>query len=572
MIPNCGPLVNDCVLSLPTRCIIYDGPNTSNIGYIQNMRLTDLLLLIDSKMGGVASGTYMSSSTSVAITGSGISSSPYVPSAIISPQAGNGLSILSDGLYATSPPSVNIYNSDGILTGNRIIDGSSNSLTFNDISQFTLNANFYSWQNSNTGAGIAYDGFSLALNGGGPTGGVSITSGAGTTIDIGAVPVSNVAIILPGFPNPGGQFLTTDALGKLTLATISIPSTPDLQSVTDVGNETTNVIVVKGSNNFVGHGDGLYLTHVPSSGSSIVSLDPDTPFQYGSLVFSTSGVSLSCQANAGIGRLLSIISSGTGGAMDISAEVISISFGDLTFASAGNSPSFNTTVIGQPATLPNEFVTLSQIITPTLQQVTTAGNTTTDNMTIAPAVNTSGSMTITGTGTAGGTFLATSQFGNSAVLRTFPTLSEMRVVNGTSSSITVDGATSVINILNSASIVFSSGGSSTIQYSGGGLIFNNNLAAETNRITADGRMTGTAASTSNQFVTLSQLTATAVLIVGTSLASTAIDQAYMNTNHASVPIGNSVWFTNLSDDATKVLIVNKTGATTWSANADTKLT
>lgn len=393
----------------------------------------------------------------------------------------------------------------------------------------------------------------------------------GCPVKPGTVCVLYDGIYLPTMQVSAGDTLTS-ILIKIDTLLSTVGVVPNLQSVTDTGNETTNVIVVKGSNNFVGHGDGLYLTHVPSNGSSIVSLDPDTPFQYGSLVFSTTGVNLSCQANAGIGRLLSITSSGTGGAIDMSAEVISISFGDLNFSSSGNSPSFNTTVIGQPATLPNEFVTLSQIITPTLQQVTTAGNTTTDNMTIAPAVNTSGAMTITGTGTAGGTFLATSQFGNSAVLRTFPTLSEMRVVNGTSSSITVDGAASVINILNNASIVFSSGGSSTIQYSGGGLIFNNNLAAETNRITSDGRMTGTAASTSNQFVTLSQLTTTAVTIVNTSLSSVTIDQAYMNTNHSSLPVGNTVWFINLSDDATKVLVVNKTGATTWSANADTKLT
>lgn len=61
-------------------------------------------------------------------------------------------------------------------------------------------------------------------------------------------------------------------------------------------------------------------------------------------------------------------------------------------------------------------------------------------------------------------------------------------------------------------------------------------------------------------------------IVATSIATTAVTQTYMNTNHASAPIGSRILFTNLSDDATKVLVVNKLTATTWSANIDTKLT
>lgn len=45
----CGPTNNGCLFQVPSKCVIYDGPNTTNIGYITNMNLTDLLLLIDSK-------------------------------------------------------------------------------------------------------------------------------------------------------------------------------------------------------------------------------------------------------------------------------------------------------------------------------------------------------------------------------------------------------------------------------------------------------------------------------------------------------------------------------------------
>lgn len=430
----CPPV--GCPMKLGTMCILYDGIYLPNMQISAGDTLANILLKIDTLAGSDLASVSTSPTDSIHFSGLGTVLNPLTADVQISIDAGNIITLLPDGLYVAAPvipPQVNIYNSDGELTANRIVDGNSNALAFDEISQFTINANSYYWQNSTTGASIAYDGLSLAINGGGPTGGVSISSGANTSIDIGAAPASNVGIVFPGFPNPGGQFLTTDALGKLTLATVPTPATSNLQ------------------------------------------------------------------------------------------------------------------------------------------QVTTAGNTTTNNMTIAPATNTSGAMTITGTGTGGATFQATSQFGNSAMLRTFPSLSEMRVVNGTTASITVDGATSTITLQNNGSIVFGTL-SSSIQYSPGGLIFRDNTAVETNRITADGRMTGTAASTSNQFTTLSQLTAISATIVATSLASTAITQAYMNTNHAAVAIGSSVWFTNLSDDATKVLVVNKTGATTWSSNADLKLT
>lgn len=82
---------------------------------------------------------------------------------------------------------------------------------------------------------------------------------------------------------------------------------------------------------------------------------------------------------------------------------------------------------------------------------------------------------------------------------------------------------------------------------------------------------GIPAVSASQFVVLSQLQGYTV-INNTSLASTAVDAAYMNTNYSSLIIGARVMFTNLSDDATKVLAVTKLTASTWSVNADAKLT
>lgn len=74
---------------------------------------------------------------------------------------------------------------------------------------------------------------------------------------------------------------------------INIPPpqpTPNLQSVTDEGNTTTNVLVIKGVDNVGGHGEGLYLGNYPGVGSQILAGDPMVGY-YGYLNFLTSGTS-----------------------------------------------------------------------------------------------------------------------------------------------------------------------------------------------------------------------------------------------------------------------------------------
>lgn len=94
-----------CIMHLPSKCVTYDGPATTNIGYITNMSLTDLLVLIDNAVGSpVSSGSYINSSPTVAVTGLGSQSNPYILSVKISTNTGNNLTTGSDGALFVAPP------------------------------------------------------------------------------------------------------------------------------------------------------------------------------------------------------------------------------------------------------------------------------------------------------------------------------------------------------------------------------------------------------------------------------------------------------------------------------------
>lgn len=98
----CGPDLSGCLAKTGSKCVYYDGPSTTNVGYMPNMSLTEILLLIDSVIGGAASGTFMASTTTTTVTGVGISANPYKIDVKISENAGNTL-VDSGGLYVPTP-------------------------------------------------------------------------------------------------------------------------------------------------------------------------------------------------------------------------------------------------------------------------------------------------------------------------------------------------------------------------------------------------------------------------------------------------------------------------------------
>ena len=94
----------------------------------------------------------------------------------------DGTTIQGDGtptnpLFANVPPSTNIYNSDGTLTGNRTLTGGNNNLIFNDIAQFrTKQNNFDSGITLDWNNGAFYFGAGL---GGGQSGTALIIEAVG---------------------------------------------------------------------------------------------------------------------------------------------------------------------------------------------------------------------------------------------------------------------------------------------------------------------------------------------------------------------------------------------------------
>jgi hypothetical protein len=101
----CGTVTDDCLVKLKSKCILYDGPATTNIGYITNMNLTDLLLLIDEAVGNPSTaGAYINSTPTVLVAGLGSQSNPYTLTARRSTDTGNELVLGTDGALFVAPP------------------------------------------------------------------------------------------------------------------------------------------------------------------------------------------------------------------------------------------------------------------------------------------------------------------------------------------------------------------------------------------------------------------------------------------------------------------------------------
>lgn len=99
----CGTTTDDCLVKLKSKCIVYDGPSTTNIGYITNMSLTDLLLLIDEAIGSSLSATYINTTPTVLVAGIGSQSNPYNLTARRSTDVGNALVLGTDGALFVAP-------------------------------------------------------------------------------------------------------------------------------------------------------------------------------------------------------------------------------------------------------------------------------------------------------------------------------------------------------------------------------------------------------------------------------------------------------------------------------------
>lgn len=87
-----------------TRCVKYSGKNLPNTGINTGDPMEDVLEKIDESIGGNLILTYLASSPTVAVTGSGSSFNPFTMHARLSLDAGNELSTGTDGALYVPPP------------------------------------------------------------------------------------------------------------------------------------------------------------------------------------------------------------------------------------------------------------------------------------------------------------------------------------------------------------------------------------------------------------------------------------------------------------------------------------
>jgi hypothetical protein len=193
----------------------------------------------------------------------------------------SGYVLTSNG--STSPPTwsaptsslglQNVINNNNILNQDNYINSTNHSLTLDSINDFTLNAqevnvtsaDVVSLTSGTSGGEISltspFGGIAIAANNSGSIslatvdGGINATTtGAGsinfnsangvTFTTAGAIQFNNYHF--PLSDGSTGQVLTTDGAGSVTWQTISSGS-QNLQSVTDIGNTTTNSIVLSGA-------------------------------------------------------------------------------------------------------------------------------------------------------------------------------------------------------------------------------------------------------------------------------------------------------------------------------------
>lgn len=95
----CGADTSGCLQTIKSKCVIYDGPSTATVGYVPNMNLTQILLLIDEAIGNISTGsTVIEESSTTFPEGSGTDFDPYTINVKISDDPNNALTE-SNGLY-----------------------------------------------------------------------------------------------------------------------------------------------------------------------------------------------------------------------------------------------------------------------------------------------------------------------------------------------------------------------------------------------------------------------------------------------------------------------------------------
>lgn len=503
----CGPSTNDCLFTVNSSCVIYDGPSTTTIGYVPNMSLTSLLLLIDSKFAGGAGSIFFDDSQTVDILGTGTSADPYSANVIISAQPDNAITIEPDGLYV---PTVTI----GIPNLQQVTDVG--NYTTNPIAlggPVTPSLDIFLFSHT-TGGGpstiVSFDSTAVRGQLRFEDTGASLTADAGVTI-IGSLGTSYMA----------GFDVHLHATNSMIFSTIDgtptgIPAIFQTRVQAEPAVQPADLVRLDQLPNvsgFVPNTRTLTLTN-----GTAISITGGTQDLTADRIWTINHADTSTITN--IGPLT--------GPTVISA---------INFDSMGHATSFTTRAL-TPADI-------------SAVNVYNSNGTLAGNRTISAA---GFSFTISG-----GSAFSFSGTGTEAL---FTDATSMGIADGLGNLI---NATSSFFLISSvADMSISSAAAIDITAAGGISI--------TDTTTFLSPTNGQPATAPNQYVTLSQLQSTVSTIVSTSIASSSITQAFMNSNHGSTLIGGRVLYNNLSDDATKVLVMTKLTSTTWSVNADTKLT
>jgi len=95
---------NPCPSYPNTECVVYTGVSLSCTGVKTNDRLNTIITKLDAKICSVIAGDnlYTDNTSSLTLLGGGTQESPLVGNVNISANAGNVITINSDGLYAPS--------------------------------------------------------------------------------------------------------------------------------------------------------------------------------------------------------------------------------------------------------------------------------------------------------------------------------------------------------------------------------------------------------------------------------------------------------------------------------------
>lgn len=444
---------------------------------------------------------------------------------------------------------VNIYNTSSSLTDDRTVTGNGHFLLFNmndpntgafrslyindSLSYSTISADQLSESNTffsegNSMASVkSPDGFSSwELLGGTMT--ISTSDEGDNSIDVPRIRVIKGYrnIELTDYPNTIAEnVLSTDSSGKIIFT--NVKQLVDLQNVTDVGYTASNPI-----------------TLTPTDFTKIQEA-------------SALGGLTTGYADSGSGFGLALISAGKSGSSD---PIDRASLNLLSTGGINGLAADGTVIIQALGTGPDPITSFNKG-----DILILAGS----SMLLGHRVNaSSASNSIYFDSTQGTTVKGVSTSGTSTLLledvsSTFGASLNSREVRIITKNGSIAGLEAVYN---NTSVSFNYTNASNVTTE----VFSVNSSGH-------GKFTGTVeglpAVNPNEFITKQQLTdaTNSFAINSNSIASTSVTNSYMNTNHGSIIIGGRVAFTNLSDDSTKVMIVTKLTASTWSANIDAKL-